>query len=247
MTTNFDIKALLARLSPSRVLRVKDPRILMRVVLGILLTANIVVALVLFRPWGSTPEEMEQQLGALRAELAQKQQAVARMRTLVEKSRRARKEGDAFMKGYFMNRQTASSTIISELKESAAKAGIKQQEQTFAYKLVEGSDDLYMLTISGTYEGRYEDLVNFINLLDKSPRFLILDTLTAAPERSQGGGLAMNFKMTAFVVDGPRRVSEAEKKATGPEENKDKDAGAAGERTAPPETPAPAVGESKAG
>lgn len=236
MTADFDLKALLGRLSSGRAFSVKDPRILMRVVLGVLLAANIGAALALFQPWGATPEEMEQQLGVLRSDLAQKQQAVARLRTLVDKSRQAREEGDAFMKEYFMSRQAASSTIISALKESAAKAGVKQQEQTFAYEQVEGSDNLYMLTISGNYEGRYADLVNFINLLDKSPRFLILDTLTAAPERSQGGGLTMNFKMTAFVIDGPRRVEEAEKEA-----------GETSEPAAPPEKPTPAAGESKAG
>jgi type IV pilus assembly protein PilO len=194
-----------------------DPRIVMRIVLGVLLLANVAAALVLFRPWADSPEELERKLGQLRSEIKPSEAAVERLRTLVEKSRQAHIEGDSFMGEYFMDRRTASSTIIIELKEAATDAGIQQQEHTFAYEPIEGSEDLYMMTISGNYEGLYPDLVKFINLLDRSPRFLILDTLTAAPERT-AGVLNMNFKMNAFVIEGKTVQAEEEPGDNGSEE-----------------------------
>ncbi len=186
----------------------RDPRLLVRLILGVLLAANLAAALLLFRPWAESPEEMEARLGRLRSEIQRKQQNVARLETLVEKSRKAREQGDAFMAKYFLDRRTASSTIISELRDTAAKAGIEQQEQTFSFEPIEGSDNLYMMTISGNYEGRYEDLVKFLNLLDRSPRFLILDTLAASPQRA-AGALNVNFKMHAFVIKGKPRAPKA--------------------------------------
>jgi len=179
-----------------------------RLILGVLLAANLGAALFLFHPWAESPEEMEARLGRLRSQIRQKEQTVERLERLADKSRKAREEGDAFMAKYFLDRRTASSTIVSELRDTAAKAGIRQQEQSFSFEPIEGSDGLYMMTISGNYEGRYEDLVKFLNLLDRSPRFLILDTLTASPERA-AGTLNVNFKMHAFVMEGKPPASRA--------------------------------------
>ena len=226
MRVSFDLKALLRRLPRAGAGFRKDPRVVVRVVLGVLLAANIAAALVLFKPWGASPAELEQEMGQLRRQVRERQASVERLRTLVARAEKAREEGDAFMNEYFMNRRTASSTIVSELKEAANKAGVKQQDHTFVFEPIEGSDSLSMMTISGNYEGAYVDLLEFINLLDRSPRFLILDTLTAAQERT-AGGLSMNFKMNALVIHGQQPAGEAT--STPGEDHKDRTEEAAGQ------------------
>ena len=229
---NFDIKSVLNKNLDLRQAELKDPRVLMRVILGALLAANIVAALVLFKPWAPSPEEMEQQLGQLRSQLNQKEAAVERLRILAGKSDQARAEGSSFMGKYFMDRRTASSTIVTELQNAASEAGIQQKEQTFAFEPIEGSEDLSMMTISGAYEGSYPDLLKFVNRLDRSPRFLILDTLAASPERS-AGLLSVTCKLNAFVIDGqsPAPSTDAEGKE---EANSDSTTGG-GEEVASPE------------
>lgn len=229
MNVNFDIKALAGHLRRNPKDLGKDPRVVMRLILGLLLVANIAAALALSRPWTASPEQLMQRLGQLKSRVERKNAAVARLETLVEKSRHARVEGDSFMDRYFMDRRTASSTIIAELKDSATRAGVKQEDHTFGFEPIEGSDNLQMMTISGNYQGQYADLVGFINLIDRSPRFLILDTLTASPERT-AGGLSMNFKMNAFVINGKRlppveENAEAELEDAGDNEDKDAEAG----------------------
>jgi len=209
MNVSFDFQSILAKLPGRPAGLSKDPRVIMRLILGVLLLANVVAALILFKPWGSSPEEMAQELGQLRGQVQQKQASVERLRTLSEKCRAALEDGSAFMDEYFIGRRTASSTIVSELRDAADESSITQEQHTFGYEPVEGSDNLQMMTISGNYEGEYDDLLAFINLLDRSPRFLILDTLTASPERT-AGTLNMNFKMNAFVIDLPRGESPAE-------------------------------------
>ncbi len=58
---------------------------------------------------------------------------------------------------------------------------------------MEGSDTLDMLQISANFEGTYPDLVHFINLLDKSNRLLIIESLNATPQQS-GGRLNVMLK-----------------------------------------------------
>ncbi len=212
----------------------RDPHLLVRAVLGVLLAANIVVALILFKPWGASPAELEQELGRLRSQIRQRQDSVERLRKLVENSEKARDQGDTFLNEYFMDRRTASSTIISELRQAAKEAGIKQEEHTFGFEPIEGSDNLSMMTVSGNYEGTYENLVKFINLLDRSPRFLILDTLTASPERS-AGALNVNFRLNAFVMEGKRPAQEEAPAAGAPADEEQ----APGKESQAPDKPKP--------
>ena len=47
---------------------------------------------------------------------------------------------------------------------------------------IEGSDDLDMMTISVNFEGSSAQLVKLVNLIDRSPRFLIIASPQAAPQ-----------------------------------------------------------------
>ncbi len=172
----------------------RDPRVVVRVILGVLLVANLVTALVLFRPWGSTAQE----LNRVREQVIARQATVDQLRSVVDKVEQAREDGDRFIRQYFLADRTASSTIIEALGDAAAAAGINQQTQNFQPEPIDGSTDLSMITITVNCQGSYPNLVEFINLMDRSSRFLILDTLTAAPQRS-AGLLNVGLRIHAFV------------------------------------------------
>src|SRR5271170_6178989 len=92
----------------------KDPRVAVRAGLGALLVGNLVAALILFKPWGGSADDLERKLDAMRAELPQRQAALARTKLLVEKVQKARAEGDKFMGEYVLSDRTAYSTILGE-------------------------------------------------------------------------------------------------------------------------------------
>jgi type IV pilus assembly protein PilO len=190
----------------------RDPRALIRLVLGVLVAANVVVAVLLWKPWSASPEQMEQQLAALRQQIRQREASVERLKAIVEKVEKARTQGDEFIDQYFIPRRTASSVILAELREAAGRAGVKQAEHTFAFEPIEGAEELEMMTISGNYEGSYQNLVQFVNLLDRSPRLVIVDTLTAAPQRT-AGALNVNLKMNAFIINRGEGAEAAQAKA----------------------------------
>lgn len=176
----------------------KDPRFVARAVLGLLLIANLIAAYLVFRPFGGSAEQLDAQVTALQGQVRQRQAALERLRKLVAKIQQARTGGDEFVTGYFMDRRTASSSIVGELYNSAKEAGIRPKEHSYVFDPVEGSDTLSMMTVSANYEGTYGDLLEFVNRLDKSGRFLILDTLTATPIQNTNT-LNVNIKMNTFV------------------------------------------------
>lgn len=188
------------KFSSFNVAALKDPRVSVRAALGSLLVLNLAAALILFRPWGGSADDLERQLDSMRAQLPQRQAALAHSKALVEKVQKAKSQGDKFMSQYMLNARTAYSTVLTELDHDAAQVGLKQKESQYNVEPIDGSDTLGMMTISANYEGPYANLTKFINELDRSKQFLIIESLQASPQ-SVGAAVNVNFKLNTFVRD----------------------------------------------
>ncbi|MBZ5725370.1 MAG: type 4a pilus biogenesis protein PilO [Acidobacteriia bacterium] len=187
-------------------LKWKDPRVAMRAIIGTLLVANLSAAVIAFKPFGGSAEDLRRQQHALGGQLQQLQARLAASKSLVEKVRTARSQGDQFVARYFLDGSAASSSIISEIYQTAATAGVKLLGTSYQPDEIEGSDTMEMLSINAGVEGSYANLTKFVNLLDKSPRFLIIESMqAAAPQQGPGAGAQQNLnvvlKIDTFVND----------------------------------------------
>ena len=100
-----------------------------------------------------------------------------------------------------------TSTIQGELVQIAKEAGITYQPTTWTPEPIEGSDTLGMMTINAGCQGTYAALSKFVNLVDKSPRFLIIESMVAAPQQT-GQILNVTVKVDTFVKEqGLDRIS----------------------------------------
>jgi type IV pilus assembly protein PilO len=179
----------------------KEPKVLVRIALGLLLAANLVAAGFAFNLFGSSPEALNQELVVANARLQAAQSRLVRSRLLTSNIGRGKTESDTFLANYFTSRRTTYSTIISEITETAKSAGMKTQEGTIApLDPIEGSADLSMMTISINFEGNFNQFVKFVNLLDRSPRFLIIESMQVSPQ-PKGDILNTNLKLHVFIKD----------------------------------------------
>jgi Tfp pilus assembly protein PilO len=190
MLKNFDLSGL----------KWKDPRVVTRAVLGVLLLANLVTAVIAFKPFGGGADDLRRDRNTLRQQLAQLQMQVARNKKLVEKIETARSQGDQFLGKYFTDRRVVTSTIQGELVQIAKDAGITYQPTTWTIEPIEGSDTLAMMTINAGCQGTYAALSKFVNLVDKSPRFLIIESMVAQPQQT-GQTLNVTLKVDTFVKE----------------------------------------------
>jgi Tfp pilus assembly protein PilO len=200
MPKSFNFVRATAPLRGMNMAALKDPRVSMRVGLGVLLVGNIVAALILFKPWGGSADDLERRLNSMRAQLPKQQAQVAHTRLLVQKVEKARIEGNQFMAKYMLNGRSTFSAVLGELNQAAEKVSLKAKESQYTVEPIEGSDTLGMISISANYEGEYANLTKFINELDRSPRFLIIERLQAAPQ-PVGKVVNANFRLLAFVRD----------------------------------------------
>ena len=118
----------------------------------------------------------------------------------MEKVQTARREGDQFLAKYFIDRRKETSTIQGELVDIAKAAGIVYQPTTWTQEIIEGSDSLGMVTINAGCQGTYAALSKFVNLVDRSPRFFIIESMVAVPQQT-GQILNVTVKVDTFVQD----------------------------------------------
>jgi len=187
---------------------VKDPRIAMRVIIGALLVANLAMAVIAFKPFGGSADDLRKDQARLSAQLRQLQTNLEKSRQHVAKIEIARTEGDDFMAKFIMDKRSAPATMVEELSKAATDAGVRVLPDTFSYETLEGSDTLQMLAIAAPFEGDYAGLAKLVNLLEKSPRFWIIDemSLNAPQQQNQKAAAAqqnlnVNLKLLAFVRD----------------------------------------------
>lgn len=181
---------------------IRDPRVVMRVIIGLLLLANLVVAVIAFKPFGGSADDLRQEEASLRSQLAALQSRVASGKQLVLKVESARKEGDRFLEKYVTEHRVMSSTVQEELNRMAKEAGGAYLPITLSGDPIEGSDTLWMMTINAGYQGTYANLTKFVNLVDKSPLFLIIENMQLSPQQT-GQNLNVSLKMLTFYRDVP--------------------------------------------
>ena len=163
------------------------------------LAANAVASYFVFRPFGGSAQDLRRQAAELNSEIRQKQAFLKRTQALASKIELGRGEGDQFMGKYFLPRRSAYSMIVAELNDLAGQAKVTPKESAFAVEPVEGSDILLMMQVSANFETTYQDLVRFVNLLDKSDRLLVVESLNATPQQG-GGKLNVMVKLDTFVT-----------------------------------------------
>ena len=178
----------------------KDPRVGMRALIFLLLAANVAMAALAFHPFGGSAEDLARQKDAQESQLAALNARIRSTRQLVDKVEVARQAGDEFLNRYFMDRKTTTSDIWGELDRIATDSGVDLQQTNSQFEEIEGSDSMNMMVMQVGCEGTYQSLTKFVSLVEKSPRFLIIENLHAAPVQN-GQKLNVTFTIKTFTID----------------------------------------------
>jgi hypothetical protein len=189
-------------------LSLNDPRVAMRIVMGVLLAANLAMAVVAFKPFGGSADDLRQEQGRLSNQLRQMKSRLEGSRDHVAKIEVARTQADEFMAKYIQERRAASARNLEEMSRIATEANVRFLPESAERQSIEGSDTLQMELITAGFDGTYAGLAKLVNALEKSPRFLIIDSMVLnAPQQQnviQAGGqqnVNITLKLVTFVRD----------------------------------------------
>lgn len=179
-----------------------------RVVLGLLVVLNLAAAWYVLYPPGGSAETLEQELVSLQAQLKQSKTRLEESKKHAGAVEKGRGGADEFLSKYFVPLRSAPTTFLTELNQIATRAGIKDRGITYSPDVIDGSEELGMLTITANFEGTYKNLLSFVREIDRSPNLLIIESLNATPQQGSNV-LTVAIKMEAFLrEDGSAPIPE---------------------------------------
>ncbi len=177
----------------------KVPRQRVAAVLGAVALAELLFWVLAVRPLGDRESEQAALLATLAQQVQQRQETVEKLRAASERVAGARDNGDALLEQLTFDRRNTFSELLTELGRAAKEAGVEVRETNYNSDTIDGNEKYGMVSISANFRGQYENLVKFLNLLDRSNEFLIIERLGAAPREE--GGLQITMRVDAFVRD----------------------------------------------
>jgi len=156
---------------------------------GALIFANVRIA-------GEAPESQAQERGRL----AQKERLLAadigKGRAVEMHLPDVAKECDDFYQRNLLPASSGYSTVISDLGQMGKDAGV-QISDTGYHETTVKDRGLTEVQISTAVQGDYQSLIRFINSLEHSPRFYVLDGLTLGSETS--GAIKLNVTLRTYL------------------------------------------------
>jgi hypothetical protein len=174
------------------------PRRNVKIALAALALFDLLFYLFAIGPLSQSERERRLLVENLQRQVAEQTGRVERLAAVVQKIETARTQGDEVLAEMTLPRRTAFSAIVSEMDQASRKANIELRDRNLTLEPIEGSDTLSMVVVTASLQGTYDNLVRFLNLLDRSSTFLIIESLGAAPQQT-GNLLSVTLKLDAFV------------------------------------------------
>lgn len=105
------------------------------------------------------------------------------------------KQWDDFFNSHFHPASAGYSAISEDLGSLSRSAGLQSDSITF-HQQIPDARGLVQVDISTAVEGNYESLLQFLDKLEHSDNFYVLDTLALAS--SNGGKLRLNLQLRTY-------------------------------------------------
>jgi Tfp pilus assembly protein PilO len=165
----------------------------MKAALFVLLAIDALTMAFLFSPLTSPPDVRRRDLEKAENDLQLKRKEVEPLTGMDEKLKKADQELNEFYKNRLPDRNSA---IITELRKLAEQNKIRITSEKWEHS---ESDlpELMEVTINANVEGDYLGIVKFINGLERSKLFFILDGVGLAGE--QAGGIKLGVKLRTYM------------------------------------------------
>ena len=165
--------------------------------LAVLAMFNVVFWLFAVRPLSDRESAQQIRLQQLELQVRQKTEALNQLRGASTQLEGAVADGDDLLERLTFERRTTFSELLKELTAAAEQAGVEIRETSYNSDEIDGNEEYGMVSIAANFRGQYANLVQLLNRLDRSEKFLIVERLGAAPR--EDGGLQIAIRIDAFV------------------------------------------------
>ncbi len=162
--------------------------------LAIVLVLDAALAVVNWRTAGAS-RRPQSELTRLQPQHKLLDADVRRAQKIRELLPEVQKQGDQFFSQELREVSSGYSSTASDLSAIARDAGLRTNSITFRQREI-ANRGVVEVEVVGTVEGDYPSLVKFINGLERSQNFYVLDSLSLAS--STGGSLKLNLQLRTY-------------------------------------------------
>ncbi|HZR56282.1 MAG TPA: hypothetical protein VFA74_05385 [Terriglobales bacterium] len=172
----------------------------LKIAIGSLLVADVVAVALLLSPLIGSQRSRDTQMNQLWRELQQKTKQVEPLRGLDKKIPIAKQQIDDFYENRFASE---TSTVSAGLEKIAVENGVKLAGVTYSQKNTdkESEDteavDLSRMTIDADLSGDYLQVMRFINSLERSRLFFLVDSIQIGSD--EGGIIKLRMHLETYL------------------------------------------------
>lgn len=180
-----------------------------RVVWAALVVLLLADAALLYQKWrsgGDGSRAMQEQRDELRAQEKLLGADVRRVRAIRDRLPEVRQQCDEFFAQQFLQAKGGYSIVVADLSNIAEKAGLEATSVTFKERALD-KRDVTEVAISAAVEGSYSNLVKFINGIERSENFYLLDSLSLTS--AAGGEIKLTLALRTYFRAAPESRGEA--------------------------------------
>jgi Tfp pilus assembly protein PilO len=174
----------------------KLTKTIIRVILGLVVAVDIVLAGVNWQMAAAT-RTPQSELNALKRQHALMDADIARAETIRTTLPAVEQQCDNFYKQTFRPVASGYSSVISDFGSLSRGAGLQAENLSFHQHETDKRGGVTQVDISAVVEGDYPSVVRFVNDLEHSDTFYVLDGLSLAPSGS-GGQLRLNLQLRTY-------------------------------------------------
>lgn len=168
----------------------------LKIVIAVMIIADVAAAAVLFSPLAGSAESRRQLINQLTFELAVKTRAAEPLRGMDKKVEVAKQQIGDFYKQRFAARD---SDIVDELGKLAQENGVRILQARYKQEDAEASG-IVPVEIEGDFSANYLQLVRFINALERSKLFYMVDSVSLVGETT--GPVRLDVRLHSYLKSG---------------------------------------------
>jgi Tfp pilus assembly protein PilO len=137
-----------------------------------------------------------------RSRLVQESEETKRTENRLASLQKAQSDLKTIYTKILSDKKTGVPAIREELEQLASSLSVDRQSVSYQYDLLP-EFGLRHFVLSVPVEGAYRDIRKFINGIERSEHFLILDRVNLSAEKSPGAGdhLLLNFQLSTYLTD----------------------------------------------
>jgi Tfp pilus assembly protein PilO len=174
----------------------RTTKLLTTIGLAILLLLDAGLGIFLWRSSREEPSDLDAQLLQLVAQSKLRNAEVKKGNAIRASLPQVSKDCGKFYEDTFLDKSTGYSSIVADLSGIADKAGLRTSDTSFKENEVKEDHSLTQVAISTSVEGSYSSVIKFINGLEQSKDFYLLNDLHLAT--ASGGMIKLQLDLRTY-------------------------------------------------